>query len=62
MHKISEFFFEYILFPTAVVAYVVMIWGLIVWGVGTINQMRRDQKDAAKKFKTDAQNNGGAAK
>ena len=48
MHKISEFFFEYILFPTGVVAYVVMIWGLIVWGVGAINQMRREQKKAEK--------------
>ena len=48
MHKISEFFFEYILFPTAAVAYVVMIWGLIVWGVGAINQMRREQKKAEK--------------
>jgi hypothetical protein len=62
MHKISEFFFEYILFPTAAVAYVVMIWGLIVWGVGAINQMRREQKDAAKKPESDAQNNGGSAK
>ena len=54
MHKISELFFEYILFPTAVVAYVVMIWGLIIWGIGAINQMRRDQKKAEKEQGEDA--------
>ena len=60
MHKISEFFFEYIFFPTALVAYAVMIWGLIVWAIRTINQMGREQKKAAKKSETDSQNNGGS--
>jgi hypothetical protein len=45
MLKISEFFFEYILFPTALVGYVVMLWGLIVWAIRTINQMGREEKE-----------------
>jgi len=33
MHKINEIFFDYIFFPSAAIAYVVLMWSFIVWTI-----------------------------
>lgn len=48
MHKINEFFFEYIFAPTAAVAYVVFMWGFIGWTIKEWLKERKEKRDAQK--------------
>jgi hypothetical protein len=44
MHAINTFFFEYIFFPTAAIAYVVGMWSFIVWTIKTWLKERAEKQ------------------
>lgn len=46
MHNIESFIFDYIIGPTAIIAYVVLMWSFIVWTIKTWLKERKE-KDAA---------------
>ena len=49
MQAISDFFFFYILFPTAAIAYVVYMWVFICWTIKACIRGSKDKNSAKNK-------------